>query len=422
MREGWEVKKLKEVCTLVNGRAYKKPELLADGKYPVLRVGNLFTNNQWYYSDLELDEDKYCDSGDLIYAWSASFGPRIWNGEKVIYHYHIWKVLPDFELIHRDFLFHLFEWDKEMIKSAHGTGTTMMHVGKSSMENRTVPIPPLTEQRQIVAILDKAFTAIDQAKANIEKNIENAKELFQSKLNEIFSQKGDGWEEKTLKEVTSKIGSGATPRGGQASYKESGISLIRSMNVHDDGFRDKKLAFIDDEQAGKLDNVTIQEKDVLLNITGASVARCCVVDSKYLPARVNQHVSIIRIKDNILNEQFLHFALTSKTTKDLLLGIGEQGATRQAITKVQIEGFKITFPIDIQEQKELVVSLDYIRTKSEKLQVAYQSKLQALEELKNSLLQKAFVGELTSDEVKVKELINEPLGMVAEGLAEYKKA
>jgi type I restriction enzyme S subunit len=201
MREGWKEKKLIAVCTLVNGRAYKKSELLANGKYPVLRVGNLFTNRQWYYSDLELGVDKYCDNGDLIYAWSASFGPRIWEGEKVIYHYHIWKVLPNFELVKKDFLFHLFEWDKEMIKAAHGTGTTMMHVGKNSMDNRVVPIPPLSEQKQIVALLDEAFAAIDQAKANIEKNIENAKELFQSKLNDVFSQKGDGWEEKSLGEL-----------------------------------------------------------------------------------------------------------------------------------------------------------------------------------------------------------------------------
>src|SRR5690606_36520291 len=241
----------------------------------------------------------------------------------------------------------------------------------------------------------------DQAKANIENNIENAKELFQSKLNDIFSQKGAGWEEKKLKEITTKIGSGATPRGGEASYKESGVSLIRSMNVHDDGFRDRKLAFIDDEQASKLDNVTIEENDILLNITGASVARSCVVDSKYLPARVNQHVSIIRLKESVMNHQFLHYALTSKVTKDLLLGIGEQGATRQAITKVQIENFKIKYPTNIDLQNKLVGSLNIIKQESEKLESAYQSKIESLEELKKSILQKAFAGELTNKMVTI---------------------
>ncbi|MFY0689800.1 MAG: restriction endonuclease subunit S [Cyclobacteriaceae bacterium] len=296
----------------------------------------------------------------------------------------------------KDFLRYFFMSDafqNELKSKIHGGVNQNVHA--ENIKDCTVPEVPFPEQRQIVAILDQAFAAIDQAKANIEKNIQNAKDLFQSKLNEIFSQKGDGWEEKTLKEITSKIGSGATPRGGQASYKEYGISLIRSMNVHDDGFREEKLAFIDEEQAGKLNNVTIQEKDVLLNITGASVARCCVVDSKFLPARVNQHVSIIRIKDDILNEQFLHFALTSKTTKDLLLGIGEQGATRQAITKAQIESFKIAFPKAPQEQNRLVISLNHIKKESESLQKTYQEKVQALAELKKSILQKAFAGELT---------------------------
>lgn len=92
-QHGWRKVALEVNATLLNGRAYKQDELLDSGKYPVLRVGNFFSNRGWYYSDLELDDDKYCDNGDLLYAWSASFGPQIWNGGKVIYHYHIWKVL-----------------------------------------------------------------------------------------------------------------------------------------------------------------------------------------------------------------------------------------------------------------------------------------------------------------------------------------
>lgn len=283
-----------------------------------------------------------------------------------------------------------------------GRGTAQKNLNVDAFKKIVFGYPKsLTEQQQIVSILDQVFKAIDQAKANIKKNIENAQELFQSKLNEIFSQKGEGWEEKRIKEITTKIGSGATPRGGQASYKESGISLIRSMNVHDDGFRDKKLAFIDEEQAKKLDNVTIQKNDVLLNITGASVARCCVVNNDYLPARVNQHVSIIRLKEGIMNHKFLHYVLTSKVTKDLLLGIGEQGATRQAITKAQIENFRIKFPASIDIQNKYVKSLDNIKNETKQLESAYRNKVDSLDELKKSILQKAFAGELTNKTVEV---------------------
>ena len=159
--EGWETKKLPELCTLFNGRAYKKEELLDIGKYTVLRVGNFFTNEHWYYSDLELEENKYCDNGDLLYAWSASFGPRIWDGDKVIYHYHIWKVKPNLEVIDKNFLYFLLEWDVDKIKKDHGTGTTMIHVSKTNMETRILPYIKLERQKVIVKRLQNLKINID---------------------------------------------------------------------------------------------------------------------------------------------------------------------------------------------------------------------------------------------------------------------
>ncbi|MES4615517.1 restriction endonuclease subunit S [Ewingella sp. AOP8-B2-18] len=170
-----EWKPLAEVCRFINGRAYKQEELLSKGKYPVLRVGNFFTNQNWYYSDLELDPDKYCDNGDLLYAWSASFGPRIWENGKSIYHYHIWKVVPDFNLVCKQFLYYLLQWDTKALKDAHSTGSTMMHISKAAIEKRLVPIPcpsnpekSLAIQSEIVRILD-TFTALT-AELNAELN------------------------------------------------------------------------------------------------------------------------------------------------------------------------------------------------------------------------------------------------------------
>ena len=212
----------------------------------------------------------------------------------------------------------------------------------------------------------------------------------------MFENKGEGWEEKKLIEITNKIGSGATPRGGNESYKSEGVSLVRSLNVHDFEFREKNLAFIDDQQAKELNNVTLQENDVLLNITGASIARCCVIPKKYLPARVNQHVSIIRAKRKLLDPILLNLLLTSKFYKDQLLFTGEQGATRQAITKAQLEIFEVSFPKNISEQKSLINKLDALSTETKKLESIYKQKISDLEELKKSVLQKAFSGELTS--------------------------
>ena len=276
-------------------------------------------------------------------------------------------------------------------------GTAQKNLNVDEFKNLTLSFPDSTqEQKQIVEILDQAFESIEKAKANIEKNIENAKELFQSKLNQIFSQNYEGWRKNSLKEVTIKIGSGATPKGGKSSYKESGISLIRSMNVYDIGFKKKNLAFIDEEQAAKLNNVTIEQEDILLNISGASVARCCIVPKECLPARVNQHVSIIRLDGKII-PSFVHYSLTSKYNKKLLLEIGEKGgSTRQAITKSEIESFVISYPLDKEKQKEIVETLDIIDNHIQSLLTSYEEELKNLEEFKKSILQKAFSGELTN--------------------------
>jgi type I restriction enzyme S subunit len=147
-----------------------------------------------------------------------------------------------------------------------------------------------------------------------------------------------------LKDIATKIGSGSTPTGGNESYKTSGISLIRSMNVYDFVFEYNGLAFIDDEQANKLKNVTVETNDILLNITGASVARCCMVPDDVLPARVNQHVSIIRVDRFKANPQYVLFFLNSPSYKSYLLGLSASGATREALTKEAIEGLKIPLP------------------------------------------------------------------------------
>ncbi len=154
----------------------------------------------------------------------------------------------------------------------------------------------------------------------------------------------ENWKTCKLEEITAKIGSGATPRGGKEAYMNSGISLIRSQNVLDFSFSTDGLAFIDDAQANALNNVTIESRDVLLNITGDSVARVCQVPDKWIPARVNQHVAIIRANQDVLCPEFLLYSLLTKGNKNTLLTLASAGATRNALTKTMIEDFEITIP------------------------------------------------------------------------------
>jgi len=164
----WESMKLGQICKILNGKAYSKEELLDEGKYRVLRVGNFFSNSSWYYSDLELEEAKYCEKGDLLYAWSASFGARIWEEEKVIYHYHIWKILNDEAIVQRSFLKYLLDSLTEEFKLKGGRGGVMMHLTKSGMEETDVPIPSLSVQSAIVEKIETEAAQVDGAKKLIE--------------------------------------------------------------------------------------------------------------------------------------------------------------------------------------------------------------------------------------------------------------
>jgi type I restriction enzyme, S subunit len=161
-----------------------------------------------------------------------------------------------------------------------------------------------------------------------------------------------------LRTVTEKIGSGSTPRGGEDSYAAHGTPLIRSLNIYDDGFREEGLAFLTPQQANALSSVTVESGDILLNITGASVARCCLAPDRLLPARVNQHVCIIRPKHEVLDAHYLQHLLVSGPTKRRLLRIGESGgATRQAITKADLQNLEIPLP-PLPEQKRIAAILD----------------------------------------------------------------
>ena len=230
------------------------------------------------------------------------------------------------------------------------TGTALKQLPVGKLEKLSIKVADIDEQHDIANTLDKVYEVIKERR----KELLLLDDLIKARFVEMFGdpvQNTKRWNTDTCKNLTSKIGSGATPKGGRESYGTEGISLIRSMNVYNNRFEYKDLAYITDEQADKLSNVTIEEKDVLLNITGASVARCCVVPKELIPARVNQHVAIVRCKDRLLPE-FLCGMFTEDSYQRLLWSIATSGgATREAITKQQIEDLVLIVPpIELQQQ------------------------------------------------------------------------
>ena len=179
--KGWPTAQLSSVSTLLNGRAYKQDELLNTGKYRVLRVGNFFTNSNYYYSDLELEDDKYCDNGDLLFAWSASFGAFIWSGEKVIYHYHIWKVLFDNARLNKEFYrFLLNTMTSSFLNDVHGIG--MVHLTKAGMEQYVLPIPPMEKQEEFA----NKIASIEKQRTVIQASLDGANQLLTSRMSFYF--------------------------------------------------------------------------------------------------------------------------------------------------------------------------------------------------------------------------------------------
>jgi type I restriction enzyme S subunit len=238
------------------------------------------------------------------------------------------------------------------------TGVNVPHISGKQILDYEFALPPLPVQQRIAGILSGYDELIENSLRRIKILESMARALYRewfvhfrfpghedcpfvaSSLGEI----PQGWEVTPLHAVTTKIGSGATPRGGKDAYKNEGIHLIRSLNIYDYRFEFANLAFIDERQAAALDNVKVEEDDVLLNITGASVARCALVPNYLLPARVNQHVAIIRANPAKVSPFYLIDAINSDQRKQQLLALAQGGATREALTKDTISNFEIVLP------------------------------------------------------------------------------
>ena len=403
--DNWCWTKQGVISHYINGRAYKQIELLEDSSLtPVLRVGNLFTNGSWYYSNLSLDEDKYIDSNDLIYAWSASFGPFIWQGGKVIYHYHIWKI-ESTEAATPKYLYFWLLNDTERLKGkGHGTG--MVHVTKEMMEFSPVPIPPISEQQRIVDCIEGLFAKLDEAKEKAQSVLDSFETRKAAILHKAFTGEltakwrvenkleMDSWAYWLFDNCVEKMQNGLAKRNGNSG---SPFAVLRLANLSDNGFiaEDLREILLDEKEQT---NYRLHVNDVvMIRVNGSK-------DNVGKQLLVSEHKNwafcdhIIRIQYNErLSPAYMVLFSQSDIYKLYVKNNMVSSAGQNTISRKGMVHLSVPVPT-YAEQTEIVRILDNLFAKEQQAKEAAEAVLEQIELMKKSILARAFRGELGTND------------------------
>ena len=344
-----EVKKykMKDIVTFLNGRAYLMPELQEKGKYRILRVGNLSGgNDSWFYSDMELDENKYCKKGDLLYAWACSFGPHIWKEEKVIFHYHIWKLIENKDRVDKIYLYYYLLHQTPFYLGGVN-GATMVHITKQNMEKKTVYIPSsLPIQQKIASILSTYDTLIENNNRRIRLLEQMAENLYKEwfvrfrfpghKKVEMENGLPKGWKRTKLIEEC-QTSSGGTPSRSKSEYYINGtIPWIKTGELQDNILINTEEYITED--AVKHSSAKIFPKGTLLMaMYGVNIGKLGISE---IEATCNQACCVFTPKQIDYKYYLYHYF---KSIREYLLSISF-GAAQQNLSQELIKAIKVIFP------------------------------------------------------------------------------
>ncbi len=422
----WEVKPFKNVATLINGRAYSQNELLERGKYRVLRVGNFGTNDSWYYSNLELPEKMYCNKGDLLYCWSCTYGAYIWDEEKTIYHYHIWKI-ADLKAEKRYLQYILNNDVVQQMNSSNGS--TMSHITKGFLENRLFAFPPTIEEQQRIA---NALSDVDTLIANLEKLIAKKKNIKQGAMQQLLTGKkrlpGFGsdertgsrptderrkechsersakreveessgykmtelglipsdWEVKTVSDVADNfIGLTYSPE----NVRDYGTLVLRSSNIQNDKIVYEDNVFVDmviPERA------LAHDGDILVCVRNGSkalIGKSAILDIGNTRMAFGAFMTVLRAKRGIDN-RYLLYAWQSNMIQDQVQE--SLGATINQITNADFKRFYLLTPSSIEEQTAIANVLSDMDAEIS----ALETKLAKYRTLKTGMMQQLLTGKI----------------------------
>ena len=372
MKEGWEYKKLGEVCDLYQPKTISTKEMVSDGLYDVFgangKIGKYHSYNHEHSEILMTCRGATCGNINIS-------TPKSWiNGNAMVVH------IKDEGMLDRQFLvYSLIHIDKAHII----TGAAQPQITRQTLSPLQVCFPSLSEQQSIVDYLDSAFAKIDVMKANAEKALNEAKALFQASLKEMLEPK-EGWEEKTLKEITTKISDGSHNPPVGLDFSE--YEMLSSKNLRKDSFNFDNPRYLSKEDFEKEDKRTNLEKgDVLLTIVGAGLGDCCVYNFEKKIV-FQRSVSVIKPSYDKISSRFLMYTLQHNYNK---IRNESNGAAQKGIYLKQLAAYSVLIP-PLSEQQNIVFTLDSLKSKVDRLQENYDKISQECDALKQAILRQVF--------------------------------
>ncbi len=402
MKQKWQTKKIGEVCEVINGGTPKTgiPEYW-DGKHLWITPAEMGKRTTPYVSDTERkitdlglrdSSARMLPTNSVILSSRAPIGHLVINTDAMATNQGCKGLIPNSQLQYKFLYYHLSSIVD--LLNTLGTGATFKELSGGKLKEVNIPIPPLPEQHRIVSILDKAFEAIAAAKTNAEKNLKNARELFESYLNQIFTQRGEGWVETTLEKVLA-----VQPQNGwsppAANHSASGIPVLTLSAVTGFRFRPDKRKFTSATTDSRR-NYWIKNGDFLItrSNTPELVGHVAIASGITEPTIYPDLIMRMNPAPDRMMTEFLYFQMRSPTLRKEIMGRA-QGAnpTMKKISNSSVKTLPIAVP-SIANQQAIVETLNDLTDQTQHLSSLYQQKLAALDELKKSILHKAFSGEL----------------------------
>jgi type I restriction enzyme S subunit len=389
MKQGWQVKRLGDVCEIIKGRKPALKAASANGYLPYLVAKVMRGSKEAEYASVSDRNSITVDESETIIICDGSNSGEVFTGFRGILSSTMGKIVKKAE-IDDDYLRAFLTSTFEVFNGAK-TGTAIPHLDKEAMYQLQLPVPPIAEQQRIVGLLDEAFAGLATAKANAEQNLHNARALFESHLNAVFTQRGEGWVERPLAELCYQsrvITYGVIKLGDEVI---DGVPCLRTSNVRWLCIDTEGIKRIAPALSSEYSRTILKGGEVLVNVRG-TLGGVAVSKSDMAGWNVSREVAVVPVNPAMVNPTFLSYFIGSGTSQHWLGGV-KKGAAYIGINIEDLRILPVSFP-KMESQLEIVEHLDLLQKATQRLALLYERKLAALEELKQSLLHQAFSGAL----------------------------